>query len=794
MKKFYKVLSLLLVLSMCFLTLAACGKNKDKTPEDTNTNDAANDDAEGDDTSQGTPTETPSDTTPLVVGYRPFSEKFSPFFADTGYDQDVAAITGVQLLTTDRVGGIVYHAIAGETIPYNGKDYTYTGIADFDVTIDEAANTTTYDIKIRDDVKFSDGQVLDADDIIFSYYVLSDPAYDGSSTLYSQPILGMQNYRANSSIADTITDEQVSDFLDNPSDGLKTAIADTIIRPVLESEYEWVGGLYGDDAYKSYTEAHPVQKDLFAFFYNLDEAYDSTTVEDATQVVEDIIAQYGADYKALGNGYAGDPNYYAADAQALARDIITKEKKEAGEGTDVANITGIKKISNTEVQVVTKGYDATAIYQIGGAIIAPLHYYGDEAQYDYENNKFGFPRGDLSIVKAKTTTPMGAGPYKFVKYENKVVFFEANENYYKGAPKIKYMQFKETTDADMVTGVEQGTLDVTDPSGSKTVFEQIAGINGNGEITGDKIVTNSVDNLGYGYIGMNADTVNVGGDPDSEASKNLRKALATVLSVYRDVAIDTYYGDAASIINYPISNTSWAAPQKSDSDYEVAYSTDVSGKPIYTTDMAADAKYAAALQAALGYFEAAGYTVSNGSLTAAPDGAKLEYEVMIPGDGEGDHPSFAILTDTSAALKTIGFTLTVNDLADSTVLWDRLDAGTQELWCAAWGATIDPDMYQVYYSTNVVGLGGTDSNHYHIVDADLDTLIMDARKSDDQTFRKAAYKQCLDIILDWAVEVPIYQRQNCVIFSAERVNIDTVTPDITTFYGWLLEIENTELK
>ena len=58
---------------------------------------------------------------------------------------------------------------------------------------------------------------------------------------------------------------------------------------------------------------------------------------------------------------------------------------------------------------------------------------------------------------------------------------------------------------------------------------------------------------------MNADT-NVGGEPNSEASKNLRKAIATVLSVYRDVAIDTYYGDAASI-NYPISNTSWAAPQ-----------------------------------------------------------------------------------------------------------------------------------------------------------------------------------------------------------------------------------------
>lgn len=794
MKKISKFISVLLVLVMVLTAFSACGKkDKDSSVDnktDTKTEDNAKDETK--DTSTDN-TETSNDT-PLVVGYLPFSEKFSPFFADTGYDQDVVDMTGVQLLTTDRTGGIVYNAIEGETIPYNGKDYTYTGIADISVHFDEASNTTTYDIKIRDDVKFSDGHVMDADDIIFTYYVLSDPTYDGSATLYSQPIIGMKNYRYNSTAAETITDSDIEALIANPSDSLKQAIIDEIIRPTLESEYDWVGSLYGNDQYKSYTDKYPVQKDLFAAFYNLDENYDSTKVNDEKQVLEDIIAQYGADYKALANGYAGDETYYDADVQALARQIITEEKKAAGEGEDVYKIEGIKKISNTEVQVVTNGYDATAIYQIGGVTVAPLHYYGDESQYDYENNKFGFPRGDLSIVKAKTTQPLGAGPYKFIKYENKVVFLEANEYYYKGAPKIKYVQLKETTEADKITGIEQGTLDITDPTGSKTVFEQIAKINSNGELSGDKIVTSSVDNLGYGYIGINAEAVKVGDDPASDESKNLRRAIATILSVYRDVAIDTYYGDAATVINYPISNTSWAAPQKSDADYEVAYSRDVNGNPIYTSDMSSDDKYAAALQAALGYFEAAGYTVQDGKLVAAPAGAKLEYEVLIPGDGEGNHPSFALLTDASAALKTIGFNLNINDLADSNVLWDRLDAGTQELWCAAWQATIDPDMYQVYHSTNIVGKGGTDSNHYHIADPDLDTLIMDARKSDDQSYRKSAYKQCLDIILDWAVEIPVYQRQNCVVFSTDRVNIDTVTPDITTFYGWFKEIENLELK
>lgn len=48
--------------------------------------------------------------------------------------------------------------------------------------------------------------------------------------------------------------------------------------------------------------------------------------------------------------------------------------------------------------------------------------------------------------------------------------------------------------------------------------------------------------------------------------------------------------------------------------------------------------------------------------------------------------------------------------------------------------------------------------------------------------------------MEWGVEIPIYQRQNCIIFSTKRVNMDTVTPDITTFYGWMAEVEKMELK
>ena len=139
--------------------------------------------------------ETAEKGTPLVVAYSPFSAKFSPFYADTGYDQDAVSLTQISILTTDRAGGIIYNAIEGETVPYNGTDYLYTGPADISVVYDEATDTTKYTAKIRDDLVFSDGVPVTADDIIFTYYTYLDPSYVGSTTLSSYGIVGLNEYQ-----------------------------------------------------------------------------------------------------------------------------------------------------------------------------------------------------------------------------------------------------------------------------------------------------------------------------------------------------------------------------------------------------------------------------------------------------------------------------------------------------------------------------------------------------------------------------------------------------------------------
>ncbi len=586
----------------------------------------------------------------LVVGTSQMEGKFSPFFYTNAYDNDIISLVHVNLLTQDRQGSMVLSGIEGEVRPYLGTDYRYESIADCQIT-ETADGQQRYVFTLRQDVLFSDGKIMDIDDVIFSMYVAVDPTYDGIMTVYSLPIVGLEAYRTG----------------------------------------------------------------------------------------------------------------------------------------DAEHVEGIRRLSDFSLEVTLSEPSAAAIYTLS-VPVTPLHYYGQESLYDYENHSFGFPKGDLSHVREMTTRPLGAGPYVFDRFENGVVQLHSNPHYYKGQPKIANLQFRQGQDADKLSGVVAGTLDVSDPSYSLETADAITKANG-GLLSGARITTMLTDNLGYGYIGIHGKNVSVGGEPGSQASKNLRKGLATVIAAYRDVAVNSYYGSAARVIEYPISNTSWAAPRATDPGYMRAFSQDVEGNPIYTEDMTAQERYTAAKEAALGFFVAAGYTQENGVLTAAPEGAAMEYEVLVSGGGTGDHPTFMCLSMASRALQEIGMSLYVTDLSNFSELNATVNSGAAQLYAMAWGASADPDMFQVYHSE-----GASSQKNYAIADTQLDALILQARQSTDQSFRKEIYRQCLDIIAQWAVEVPVYQRKNAVIFATDRVNVDTLTRDMTPFWGWEQEIEKLELR
>ena len=766
MKNTKQVLALAMAVAMAAGLLAGCGSSASSSAESVASSAA---------TSEAAATDTGSSDGTMVLADTGFEGKFSPFFAASSADQHVIDLTNIALLGADRKGEMVLKGIEGETREYNGTDYTYYGPADCEVT-ENADGTVTYAVNMRDDLVFSDGTPITIDDVIFTMYVYLDPTYDGSVTLYSMPIAGLDDYRSSMTTLSKLigeagedntdnslfTAEQQKAFWDAVNDG-GAAFAQEIVDYCVSAGYAadsndvaTAAAAWGYDG----LAADATAKDFFlAIAENYDWSFSGMEAESAGSALSDLIPA----------------DVYAYSTTGVAT------------GADVDTVSGIVKTGDYSMTITTTELSNSMIYQLQMPI-ASLDYYGDRSLYDYDNHSYGFKKGDLSKVRSVTSSPMGAGAYTFNKYSDGVIYLDANPSYYEGEPAAKHVNMKETQEADKITGVQAGTIDISDPSYSLEAANQIATINGgNADLDGSVITTRLMDFRGYGYIALSANNVKVGNDPASEESKNLRKAIMTVIAAYRDEGINSYYGDTASVINYPISNTSWAAPSVTDDGYKIAYSTDVDGNEIYTSDMSGDTKYAAALQAALGYFEAAGYTVENGQVTAAPAGAKMEYTVNIGASGNGDHPSFQVLTNAAAALKTIGFTLTVNDLANASDLYSSYQSGVAEGWVAAWQSTNDPDMYQLYDSK-----GST--NYYQINDADLDELIEAARQTTDQDARKAMYKEAMEIILDWGVELPVYQRSEATIFSSERIDTATIPTDMTPYWTYQSEINKIALK
>ena len=612
--------------------------------------------------------------------------------------------------------------------------------------------------------------------MIFGIYVLCDPTYDGSSTIYAMPIEGMEEYRSGmESLASLLIsagrDNEDFTYWDADTQAAFWADIDQAGAAFAQEIVDYCKGAGYNEAEDSVAACAanwgfelPEDATAADFFANMVEAYEG-----------DLITL--SDTETAGSSLFDLMENYAAYSVGVST------------GSGAANIAGIQRTGDYTMTVHMTEFDATAIYNMAFTI-APLHYYGDESLYDYDNNSFGFPKGDLSIVKDKTTVPVGCGAYVFDSYDKGVVTLKANPYYFEGEPVTKVMLMQEGVDSDYVPGIITGTYDISTPTINSDTVAAIKDANSNDELVGDTLTTYLIDYRGYGYLGINADLVNIDGEPGSDASRALRKGFMTLFSVYRDTVINSYYGDRAAVIQYPISNTSWAAPKPADEGYRTAYSVDVDGNPIYTSAMSDEEKYAAAREAAIGYFKAAGFTWDEaaGKFTDAT----ATYEVMIPGQGQQDHPAYGVAVAASEVLADLGITLQVNDVGTS--VWNNaLEGNTAMMWAAAWQSTVDPDMTQVYHSSNAHG-NGTNSNHYSVDDAALDELIETGKKSADTEYRKSVYKEAMEIIMDWGCELPLYQRKNCYVASTIRVDNDTMPKDMTPYWVWYAEINTLAVK
>ncbi len=364
-----------------------------------------------------------------------FLNEFSPFFCRSLNDLRVVDMTQIKLVQIDN-DEVILDAMSRKT-----------GLSDVSTSYDVDSRITTTVITLNPEAKFSDGTPLTADDVIFSYHVYADLFYIGWSEVKNSTIIGIKNYTYNNSLASetSVSDEEIENELKNPTELTISRLKEQIIIPFLKDELEWVRNLYRDDTYKKLTEIqeqleqYPETKDLFAFYFSIDDSYDSTAVESEQQVLEDIINQYGYDYQKL-EEQSG--TVLSNVAEQIAKEVVLENKLAALGGQAVDRIEGIKKLSQNQIEIKSLGDTTKKLNTICDIYVAPLHYYGDISQYDYENNKFGFTRGQLDSIKEKNSEPLGAGQYVIDKYKDYKIYFKRNKSYVGSAPLYDKVVFK----------------------------------------------------------------------------------------------------------------------------------------------------------------------------------------------------------------------------------------------------------------------------------------------------------------------------------------------------------------
>ena len=806
-----------------------------------------------------------SSTDAFVIMTEQLDGLFNPFFYTAAADGTIVGMTQIGMLTSKYVNGEVEVA-CGENEAVVTKDYDI---------VENADGTTTYTFVLKNGIKFSDGEPLTMEDVLFNYYVYLDPVYTGSNTLYSTDIVGLSEYRTQTvssssgdsddliaSQASSKAQARINELINlfnaemkasatkevgyeamkaaieshSLSSGYKSAISNDpseVTNADLLADYEYALQLFKEElesdylsAQESYTDApysdHEEFKDaIFCFMYTegyvdveyaegADGKIDRTTMEKLTAAYPSSITTQEAAIDYVYNDiiarqldivlqYWATANTLNTEFTAKAKEVILHENVSSDGSLAVANISGIVSLGHTAaagstitvngtdytvasghnedgtvaneneydvLQITIDGVDPKAIWNFA-ITIAPQHYYGENSSVgvDIENNQFGVEFASYSFMTdviqstRNIKIPMGAGAYKATNnengdatestfYTNNVVYFKANENFTTVGEgienaKIEKVRYQIVSSNNAIAALENGTVHYISPALTTDNYEKLEKLSSKG------FVTLTTDQLGYGYIGINAAKVN---------DINLRKAIMCAMNT--SLALDYYRAGTASQIFWNMSKVSWAYPDGDDAndngfDYPQigTWNQDIARTNIEK------------------YMQEAGVSAGDSALSVT---------FTIAGSSLQDHPTYKVFRDAANLLNELGWDVEV--VCDTQAL-TKINTGSLEVWAAAWSSALDPDMYQVYHKDssatstlawgyNYLKTSGT-AEELNILD-ELSDLIDQARETNDKSVRADLYQEAMEQILDLAIELPVYQRSVLYAFNSKVINADTM--------------------
>ncbi len=829
---------------------------------------------------------------PVVFSSQNFDKVFNPFYSTSAMDANAVGMTQIGMIGNDKEGNPTY----GEdesvvTLDLETKAGTYNGKA-----------TTEYYFVLKNNVRFSNGTYLTMKDVLFNMYVYLDPAYTGSSTMYSTDIVGLKKYRTQE------TDENEQDSFEKMFQGEAEDRIDALILAVNAIKDEHSNELMTADDLAGYIEAYAkdaeeMQIDTYAHivedyaralrlfkeelqsdYNNSKDSYADEVFTDKNGVIhknlltcdvemfllnEGLITWdkndndgNGALHCAVGNledvrkwteekaiqtvfDVNVPDNFESvvtdwATAETLATEIAGAAREAYFENNEVkyTSIDGIQFINmeepvtvngktygvpeyndnksqvvsgNEVLKVTIYDVDPKAIWNFSFGV-APMYYYSNAeeiALFDYKDH-FGVKYSSDTFMNktikdsSKIGLPVGAGPYMACSasdktsgigagdfLSNNVMYFIANPYYLMGAPVIKHLRFQVVGTNQIMNTLQTGEIDFGEPNAKQEIIDQLKGLESSG------YGYSSVQTAGYGYVGINSSKV-----PNIYVRRAIMHCIDTKLSV-------EYYKGTAKPIYRSMSLSSWAYPGSATAYYPYVgdpIPSDLSGiykdyanyvrrkgwKAGYTMTEAEQVEYIKYLVEELGGYDNGSGIYSNGN-------DSLKYTFTVAGQ-ENDHPAFMSLYLAGEFLtkKVKGFQIITR--TDNNAL-TKLASGSLTVWAAAWGSTIDPDMYQVYHmdskatSTLNWGYNSIKNNQtkyweeYELITR-LSDLIEAARKTDVQADRAMTYSTALDLVMELAVELPMYQRDDLFAYNALKIDTSTFTPegDRSAFKGLTADI------
>lgn len=465
----------------------------------------------------------------------------------------------------------------------------------------------------------------------------------------------------------------------------------------------------------------------------------------------------------------------------------------------------VKDGYNEVLSITINKVDPKAIWNFAFAV-APMYYYSNQEEiekFDYESH-FGVTYSSQTFQqnvikdKDKIGVPVGAGAYQAVNkdgskdnvtaggfFDGTTIYYTRNDYFIDPVTKtyatIKNIRFRIVPTTGLTNALYTKEVDYCEPNAKPETSAELATKRSEG------IGKQEVKTSGYGYIGVNAGKVE---------KLTVRQAIMHSIDTQEVV---NYYGTSAEAIYRSMSKENWAYPTgcssyypyiggKIPSDLDAVspnykyYVTEVlgktSGEELTEDEQKAFIDY---LIGDLGGVAKDSYGNYDG----------LVYTFTIAGASE-DHPAFAAMSHAAEFLNNIGMQITVSK--DSNAL-TKLTTGALDVWAAAWGSTIDPDMYQVYHKeskANSIKNWGypeilRNKSKYpeenDIID-ELSDLIEAGRETENQEMRKNIYSQALDLVMELAVELPTYQRTDLFAYNINKIQESTLNlTDLTSYKG-----------